>query len=422
MIIIAVANGIVLLAIAYLLWKREDTFLKKVYWPALIFKLLCGIGLGLLYRYYYTVGDTFGYYKDGIRLADLAQTDFSAYVEFLWKGNKKYAIWHELNFQRPRATFMSKIASVLCLLTSNNYWLVSLYLSFISFIASWYLVKQIIHIHASLMLPAVVAFLFLPTAVFWSSGLIKESIAMAALYFLAAIVVKLWRNDRVKVYAWIVVPLALWVLWNLKYYYLAVFLPIAATALVMKYMIVPRLKYRQWYILLIVWSIIFVVPLWVASKVHPNFYPERFMHVIVENYRQFTLVSSPGDFIVYPSLQPKVESILSYAPKALFSGLFRPLVWEARTGFQFLVAIENLLLIVLFVTSLSKLKELFGSAQRLLFFSTAVYVILLCIFLALSTPNYGTLSRYKAGFLSFFFLLVTCNNPLVNRLKRFVQS
>ena len=297
MIIIAVANGIVLLAIAYLLWKREDTFLKKVYWPALIFKLLCGIGLGLLYQYYYAVGDTFGYYKDGIRLADLAQTDFSAYVEFLWKGNKKYAIWHELNFQRPRATFMSKIASVLCLLTSSNYWLVSLYLSFISFIASWYLVKQIIRIHASLTLPAVVAFLFLPTAVFWSSGLIKESIAMAALYFLAAIVVKLWLNDRVKVYTWIVVPLALWILWNLKYYYLAVFLPIAATALVMKYMIVPRLKYRQWYILLIVWSIIFVVPLWLASKVHPNFYPERFMHVIVENYQQFTLVSSPGDFI-----------------------------------------------------------------------------------------------------------------------------
>ena len=112
---------------------------------------------------------------------------------------------------------------------SKNYWLVSLYLSFISFIASWYLVKQIVRIHASLTLPAVVAFLFLPTAVFWSSGLIKESIAMAALYFLAAIVVKLWLNDRVKVYTWIVVPLALWILCNLKYYYLAVFLNLRRT-------------------------------------------------------------------------------------------------------------------------------------------------------------------------------------------------
>lgn len=422
MTIIAIANGIVLFAIAYMYWKREDAVLKKVYWPALVFKLLCGIGLGLLYRYYYTAGDTYGYYDDAVKLAKLAHSDFSLYTEFLWRGNKKYAIWHELSFQRPRAMFMSKIASILCLLTGGNYWMMSLYLSFVAFIASWYLVKQIIRIRASLTLPAVVAFLFLPTAVFWSSGLIKESVAIAALYFLTAIVLKLWLHDKVKVYEWLLVPLALWVMWNLKYYYLAVFLPIAVTALVMKYLVMPRLKYRQWYILLMVWSAVFLVPMWVASNVHPNFYPERFMNVIVENYQQFVSISAPGDFIVYPSLKPEAVSILSYAPKALFSGLFRPLVWEAHTGFQLMAAMENLMLIVLFIASLFRLKEFFSSAQRLLFFSAAVYVILLCIFLALSTPNYGTLSRYKTGFLPFFFLLVTCSNPLTDRLKRFVQS
>jgi hypothetical protein len=422
MTIIAVANGIVLFSIAYLLWKREDAFLKKVYWPALGFKLLCGIGLGLLYRYYYTVGDTYGYYNDGVRLAKLAHSDFSLYVEFLWGGSKKYAIWHELGFQRPRAMFMSKIASVLCLLTSGNYWIMSLYLSFISFVASWYLVKQIIRINASLLLPAVAGFLFLPSAVFWSSGLIKESVAMAALYSLITIFLKLWLRERTTIYHGFLVLLTLWILWNLKYYYLAVLLPILVTALVMKYLVLPRLKYRQWYILLPVWGIVFTLPLWMASKVHPNFYPERFMNVIVENYRQFTLVSSPGDFIVYPSLRPEAESILSYAPKALLSGLFRPFVWEAHTGFQFLVAMENLMLIVLLITSLARLKELFDSGQRLLFFSATVYSILLCIFLALSTPNYGTLSRYKTGFVSFVFVLVACNNPLLNRLKRFVQS
>lgn len=420
--IIAIANGIVLLSIAYLRWKREDAFLKKVYWPALFFKLLCGIALGLLYRYYYTVGDTYGYFNDGVRLAKLAHSDFSLYVEFLWSGTKKYAIWHELNFQRPRATFMSKIASVLCLLTANNYWMVSLYLSFVSFISSWYLVKKIIRIHASLVLPAAVALLFLPSAVFWSSGLIKESIAMAALYFLTAIFLKMWVREQIKVYTWMLIPLSLWVLWSLKYYYLAVFLPVITTALVMKYLVMPRMKYRQWYILLVVWGIIFTVPLWVASKVHPNFYPERFMNVIVENYRQFTYVSSPGDFIIYPSLKPEVGSIISYSPKALLSGLFRPFVWEARTGFQLLVAVENLILIGLFITSFAKLKDIFVSGQRLLFLSAAVYVILLCVFLALSAPNYGTLSRYKSGFVSFFFLMVVCDNPLVNRLKRFVQS
>jgi hypothetical protein len=422
MTIIVAANGIVLLSIAYLLWKREDAFFKKVYWPALAFKLLCGIALGLLYQYYYTVGDTLGYYGDGVKLANLAHTDFSKYTEFLWQGSKKYAIWHQLNFQRPRATFMSKIASVLCLLTANSYWMVSLYLSFVSFIASWYLVKQITRISTSLALPAVAGFLFLPSAVFWSSGLIKESMAMAALYFLTTVFLKIWFREKTTIYHWLLVLLALWVLWNLKYYYLAVLLPVLATALVMKYLVVPRLKYRQWYILIPVWGIVFTLPLWVASNVHPNFYPERFLKVIVDNYQQFTLVSAPGDFIEYPLLEPEVKSILSHSPKALLSGLFRPFVWEVHTSFQLLVAVENLVLILLFITSLTKLKDSLRTEQRLLLFSTAVYIILLCIFLALSTPNYGTLSRYKTGFLSFFFLLIACNNPVVNRLKRLVQS
>ncbi len=422
MTIIAVANGIVLLSIAYLFWKREDALLKKIYWPALAFKLLCGIGLGLLYRYYYTVGDTFGYYDDGVRLAKLAHADFTLYTKFLWGGSKKYAIWHELGFQRPRAMFMSKIASVLCLLTGSSYWMVSLYLSFVSFVASWYLVKQIIRINASLTLPAIAGFLFLPSAVFWSSGLIKESVAMAALYFITAIFLKIWLRDKTAIYHWTLVLLALWILWNLKYYYLAVLLPVLTTALVMKYLVMPRLKYRQWYIVLPVWGIVFTLPLWVASKVHPNFYPERFLNVIVDNYRQFTLVSSPGDFIEYPTLKPEVESILSYSPKALLSGLFRPFVWEVHTGFQLLVAMENLVLMLLFIASLAKVKNSLHSGQRLLLLSVAVYSILLCIFLALSTPNYGTLSRYKTGFVSFFFLLITCDNPLVNRLKRFMQS
>jgi hypothetical protein len=160
----------------------------------------------------------------------------------------------------------------------------------------------------------------------------------------------------------------------------------------------------------------------VASNVHPNFYPERFLKVIVDNYQQFTFVSAPGDFIEYPLLEPEVKSILSHSPKALLSGLFRPFVWEVHTSFQLLVAVENLVLILLFITSLTKLKDSLRTEQRLLLFSTAVYIILLCIFLALSTPNYGTLSRYKTGFLSFFFLLIACNNPVVNRLKRLVQS
>jgi hypothetical protein len=57
----------------------------------------------------------------------------------------------------------------------------------------------------------------------------------------------------------------------------------------------------------------------------------------------------------------------------------------------------------------------------MLVFSVIVYVSLLCIFLSLSTPNFGTLSRYRVGFISFFFLLVAGRHPLLNKLESWVQ-
>jgi hypothetical protein len=35
------------------------------------------------------------------------------------------------------------------------------------------------------------------------------------------------------------------------------------------------------------------------------------------------------------------------------------------------------------------------------------------VFLALSTPNFGTLSRYRAGFLPFFVFVIAYRNPIV---------
>jgi hypothetical protein len=244
---------------------------------------------------------------------------------------------------------------------------------------------------------------------------------MTALYFLAAIFLRIWQKERVFIVQWLAIPLALWVLWNLKYYYLAVLLPVAATTLLMKLVILPRITMKRWYIKVLTWSVVFIAPLYIASQVHPNFYPERFLHVIVENYQMLSRFSSPEDQIEYTDLQPEASSILYHAPNALLSGLFRPFVWEAHTASQWLVAMENLALLVLTIAALTRFKRVIHSQNRLLVFTAIVYIVLLCIFLSLSTPNFGTLSRYKVGFQSFFFLLIACNNPIIDRLKLFIQ-
>jgi hypothetical protein len=46
-----------------------------------------------------------------------------------------------------------------------------------------------------------------------------------------------------------------------------------------------------------------------------------------------------------------------------------------------------------------------------------IYCFVLCILLAISTPNFGTLSRYRIGFLPFFVFVLTYRNQVIEYLK-----
>jgi hypothetical protein len=59
-------------------------------------------------------------------------------------------------------------------------------------------------------------------------------------------------------------------------------------------------------------------------------------------------------------------------------------------------------------------RERLRQPVSILFLATASYCIVLCVFLALSTPNLGTLSRYRVGFLPFLIFLLAYRNPLID--------
>jgi hypothetical protein len=416
-VVVPVLNIFFLAFISYRVWQRERSSIKRFFWPSLFLKLVAGVCIGLVYTYYYKTGDTFNYFNDGVILAKLAKADFAAYIDFLWLSDEPFPIWSEseLIYRQPRAMFLSKFTSLFCLLTTNSYWVISFYFSMISFLCAWLLVKKIADLYPHAKVAVIISFLFFPTVVFWTSGIIKESIAMASLFFLVVVFLKIWNKEKVSIREWMLTLIFLWLLWNLKYYYLAIFLPVAITTLVLQ-RILSKVNIKKTTFRIALWLFIFTVPLSVISILHPNFYPERFLEVIVSSYYEYEAISSPEDLIRYNSLKPTFFSVLQNMPAALFSGLFRPFIVEADTALQFLVSFENLLLVVLFTSALTNMRKLIGSKHRILLFSIIVYTVLLCTFLALSAPNFGTLSRYRVGFLPFFLLLLTIENPLINKI------
>ena len=132
-IAVAIFHVAFLSFISYRIWQTDRSSVRKYFWPALLLKWIAGVSLGLVYTYYYTVADTFAYFQDGVRLAEVARTDFLTYLNFLWSGDDSFSFWSDLIYRQPRAMFLSKIASLFCILTFDNYWIVAVYFSTLTF-------------------------------------------------------------------------------------------------------------------------------------------------------------------------------------------------------------------------------------------------------------------------------------------------
>lgn len=404
---LAAINIIFLILIVVWVWRCDTGPLHKFYWPAVIVKCLAGISLGIIYSTYYDTSDTFIFFKLATDQAELARNDFGSYLTFLFSSQEGYFLGEH------RTVFYTKITSLLALLTGDNYWITAVYYSVVSFFASWYLANIISRLFPTYKIASCIAFLFFPSVVFWSSGIIKESLAMTGLFFLTAVFLQVWAKERVSILSMVFAVISALIVFNLKYYYLAVFVPVTSASLVARWVsnkqkINPSAQ-------ILIWLTILVFGFVAVTCLHPNFSPSKLLQVIVSSNRVFMEVCTPDDVIHFYNLEPAWSSILLNSPWALVSGFFRPFVWEANTVFKFITGVENLAVLSLFILAVRFVKDIYHSSNRILILAVILYCALLSIFLALSTPNFGTLARYGVGFLPFIVLLVF-NQPFITKL------
>jgi hypothetical protein len=389
-------------------WRKQDLPFRKFYWHALAAKFSAGVLVGVIYGSSYATSDTFTMFEWSKELSLQARTDFFGYLNYLWSGGPQgYFEGVE------RTLFFVKIISIFALLTNDNYWISSLYLSLFSFLAAWKLTKIIWFNAPRLGIPAAIAFLFFPSCVFWASGVIKESVAMAGLFFLGALFLQVWWKQKLPLLDIVCGVIAVWVVWNLKYYYIGLFVPILLATWITRKVMETR-KIDRYSTEVAIWFSILLVLVFIGSFTHPNFSLHEILNVLVSNNITSTEVSKPENIIHFYKLESTWLSVVVNSPWALISGFFRPFVWEANTVLKFFVSIENLVMLVLTVMSFRSIGEMKNSPHRLLILALLVYSIVLCVLLAISTPNFGTLVRYRIGFLP-FFLVILVNRPVVVR-------
>jgi hypothetical protein len=406
--IVASLNIVLIGCLAWWISQRTAKDHGLVFWTGLVTRLAAGAVLGLVYFYYYEVGDTIGFFHDAVRLKAIAFNDTGAFITSLLSGTPPI----ELSNREPRSFFFTILLTMTNVLSGDNYWISSLWFSLFSFCGTWYFVKAVSREIPHLRVAAVVSFLFWPSVVFWSSGIVKESVAFGSLCFLAGVFVALMNNKRLHFLEYAGVALAIWLLLGLKYYWAALFIPSVSTCLAVHWFVENRI--RTGWKLVLSWFAIFGLFCFAASFTHPNFYLSGFLEMIRSNHDEFVEISNPANLIIYSRPVETWLDVIVNAPWALVSGLFRPLLFEPVSVTGHIGSLENFAMIVLTIVSLVNLRRT-DRLGGLFIITTLTYICLLCIFLSLSTPNFGTLSRYRIGFLPFFVMLVVSNNPIINR-------
>ena len=413
----------------------RDTPLKGIIIPTFCLKIFAGIAYGWVYVIYYEgIGDSLNYFRDAGILAQIAYQNPKQYLEIIFL-HKYYPI---SNFStgdlwlQPRAFIIIKLISFFSLITGQNYWLIGFYFSFFSFWGMWSLTHALSTYFPKTSKAAVVSFLLLPSVVFWSAGLSKESLVMSIICFgVARIVPYLQDSSRFKK-RWIT-DLSIWsiviiVLWLVKFYYLAALLPCVASFFISRFL-VNKLKNKAplvntFPLNFVILLFVLITILFLGTLIVPGQDIKSVMINIVSNHNVTYIFSQPDDLIHYTiipprgyiTLSPNWSSFIYNSPQALFSSLFRPFLWETGGNkLKILLSLESFIILLLSIYALivylfqSIVKKSIQPETHLLIWSTILYISILNILLAFASPNFGSLVRYKVATLPFLAYLISIN-------------
>ncbi|NEM98625.1 hypothetical protein [Pontibacter burrus] len=425
MLLVYFLNLLLLTGLSWWLYKQDwAQNLKPYLLPALGLKLLCGVLLGLLYYHYYGAGDTITYFESSQKLTQLANNDAGAYWRLL--------LFNEFPSEAFRATvpftafadfsnsfFLLKIISLFNLLTGSSYYLVGLYFSLFSFWGMAKLTATLSTVFPETRKAAIVALLFFPSVVFWSSGLLKDAVLMGSMCWVMAFVLQLAHRQKLTIVTWLLVPLQLYLFVKIKVFFAALLLGMLTCYLMIQYLsrTIKSLQNIKIQLLTLAGFIVAaIVAVWHVSGI---FSVEFILHHLVKTYDGLLALSLHGPHLSYSSLETTISSIVANSPKAFFSAIYQPLIGESLEPLYLLLGLENLLLLLLTAVAIvAVFKKEWLQKIELWHVILLLFIVASAIVIGISTPNFGTLSRYRIIFLPFLVYLLLQNRIAQRWLAR----
>jgi hypothetical protein len=391
---------------------------RRYFFPALTVRIVGALAVGFIYQFYYHGGDTFAYHTHGSRIIWEAFTENpSKGIALLFSdGTRDESLYHYSSriwyYKDQQSFFVIRIAAVFDLLTFSSYSGTAVLFALFSFIGAWMFFKTFIKLYPDIHRWIALSILFLPTVVFWGSGIFKDSVTLAALGIGTCMFYQIFIEKKVGIFPIIIIVLSFWIVFSIKKYILLSFLPALliwwfakylslVRALMLKVMLVPIVS-------LITLALAYFAILKVAED-DPRYNVSKLAETakITAYDIRYGWGARMGEGSGYTlgELDGTWQSMLKLAPKAINVSLFRPYLWEVRNPLMLLSAVEGLVLLVITLYVVSRVRlRFFKYLQQPDILFCLVFALIFAFAVGVSTYNFGTLSRYKIPMMPFYTL------------------
>ncbi|MCY7410954.1 MAG: hypothetical protein LH473_11825 [Chitinophagales bacterium] len=322
-----------------------------------IIKIIAGIFYGYVHRIYYGGGDTMEYFVESKFITDrLADHDYVSFIKLLSGINqrppapdiKEYALaigyWNDMS-----SYFIIRFHAIARLLSFGYYNVHVVFYNFITLVGLLFLFRFFNNMLPSKKYFIAAIIFFFPSVLFFSSGIHKDGVALAALGFILFFIQKLNSSFSIneneksslllqRSFSIIGLLIGLWLMLVVRIFWLLLLIPyVTALIINLRFPKKPLIKY------LLIAAVYFGIAVNLNS-----FFPDLdFLNIIVLKQREFLSIPQGNHALQIPSLIPSIQSILLAIPNALGNCILEPGITNLNSPFEWMASFENVLIMML---------------------------------------------------------------------------
>lgn len=422
---------ILVIAYKYSSNKQNKNKLYRYFLPGLVVKIFGAIALGLVYFFYYGGGDTVNYHATATTLVNVlydSPKDFF-YLYFgsplpseYYLMNSQYAFTYWIN--DPYAYFASKCFVPIILIAGKSYMATAILVASICYLPVWNLFLIFNKEFAKLERQFAWSILYIPSVVFWGSGLMKDSLTFSAVCIYVHGFYWFFTQKKLKLKYIIALSIGAYFLISIKPYILFALLPGSVL-----WFVSQRLdKVKNSFIKFIITPTLIVASCGLGAYILQNigdslgkYSFEKVLNTAAGAQHDLKQAYYGGNTFDIGDYEPTVSGMLSVSHKAIFATLFRPTMIDVRNVVMLISALENTFIMLFCIYLLIKLKivRFFGliSLHPILLFSF-LFALFFAFSVGVSISNFGTLVRLKIPCIPFFLSSLVIMNSMINTKKQ----